>query len=179
MGLETGEWRRCRSLSFTPPASLRSHGSRPRPTRHTGPDRAADSPPLADSGQEGHVISGGRLGVAPEPRTMEPSCVVASGLSGELDALQARVVDTLTEARAPSTRRLYALKWGVFVKWCHQAHIDPVVCTMLDVLSFLQYRMDSGSLPSTLKVYVAGHCRVPFTAGWPVDRQRPHGGEFS
>ncbi len=35
MGLETGEWRRCLSLSFTPPASLRSHGSRPRPTRHT------------------------------------------------------------------------------------------------------------------------------------------------
>ncbi len=86
---------------------------------------------------------------------MEPSCVVASGLSGELDALQARVVGTLTEARAPSTRRLYALKWGVFVKWCHQAHIDPVVCTVLDVLSFLQYRLDSGSLPSTLKVYVA------------------------
>ncbi len=65
--------------------------------------------------------------------------MVASGLSGELDALQARVIDTLTEARAPSTRRLYALKWGVFVKWCHQAHIDPVVCTVLDVLSFLQY----------------------------------------
>ncbi len=95
------------------------------------------------------------LSVAPEPRTMEPSCVVASGLSGELDALQSRVVGTLTEARAPSTRRLYALKWGVFVKWCHQAHIDPVVCTVLDVLSFLQYRLDSGSLPSTLKVYVA------------------------
>ncbi len=41
------------------------------------------------------------------------------------------------------------------MKWCHQAHIDPVVCTVLDVLSFLQYRLDSGSLPSTLKVYVA------------------------
>ncbi len=26
---------RCRSLPITPPASLRSHGSRPRPTRHT------------------------------------------------------------------------------------------------------------------------------------------------
>ncbi len=35
MGLETGECRRCRSLSLTPPASLRSHGSRPRPTRHS------------------------------------------------------------------------------------------------------------------------------------------------
>ncbi len=44
VGLETGEWRRCRSLSFTPPASLRSHGSRPRPTRHNfhGPLRAFD-----------------------------------------------------------------------------------------------------------------------------------------
>ncbi len=29
------EWCRCRSLPITPPASLRSHGSRPRPTRHT------------------------------------------------------------------------------------------------------------------------------------------------
>ncbi len=125
------------------------------PALVSGPDRAVDSPSLADPGQEGHVISGGRLGVAPEPRTMEPSCVAASGLSGELDALQSRVIDILTEARAPSTRRLYALKWGVFVKWCHQAHIDPVACTVLDVLSFLQYRLDSGSLPSTLKVYVA------------------------
>ncbi len=119
------------------------------------PDRALDSPSLADSGQEGHAIPGGRLGVAPEPGTMEPSCVAASGLSEELNALQSRVIDTLTEARAPSTRRLYALKWGVFVKWCHQAHIDPVTCTVLDVLSFMQYRLDSGSLPSTLKVYVA------------------------
>ncbi len=34
VGLETGERCRCRSLSFTPLASLRSHGSRPRPTRH-------------------------------------------------------------------------------------------------------------------------------------------------
>ncbi len=93
--------------------------------------------------------------MAPEPGVVEPSCVAASGLSEELSALQSRVLDTLTEARAPSTRRLYALKWGVFVKWCGQAHIDPATCTVSDVLSFLQYRLDSGSLPSTLKVYVA------------------------
>ncbi len=124
------------------------------------PDRAVGSTSLADSGQEGHAIPGGRLGVAPEPGTMEPSCVAASGLSEELNsnfagtctsdnkglllllnALQSRVIDTLTEARAPSTRHLYALKWGVFVKWCHQAHIDPVTCTVSDVLSFLQYRL--------------------------------------
>ncbi len=93
--------------------------------------------------------------MAPEPRAMGPSCVAASGLSEELSALQSRVLATLTEARAPSTRHLYALKWGVFVKWCGQAHIDPAICTVSDVLSSLQYRLDSGSLPSTLKVYVA------------------------
>ncbi len=129
------------------------------------PDRAVGSTSLADSGQEGHAIPGGRLGVAPEPGTMEPSCVAASGLSEELNALQSRVIDTLTEARAPSTRRLYALKWGVFVKWCHQAHIDPVTCTVSDVLSFLQYRLDSGSLPSTLKVYVAAIAAFHFPLG--------------
>ncbi len=33
-GIETGEWRRCRSLHLLHRTSLRSHGSRPRPTRH-------------------------------------------------------------------------------------------------------------------------------------------------
>ncbi len=75
--------------------------------------------------------------------------MAASGISEGLSALHSHVLDTLSEARAPSKRRLYALKWGVFVKWCGQAHIDPAV------LSLLQYRLDSGSLPSTLKVYVA------------------------
>ncbi len=41
------------------------------------------------------------------------------------------------------------------MKWCDQAHIDPAICTVSDVLSFLQHRLDSGSCPSTLKVYVA------------------------
>ncbi len=58
MGLETGEWCRCRSLSLTPPASLRSHGSRPRPTRHIPPSplagrgvlpRLRSTPPLPPS----------------------------------------------------------------------------------------------------------------------------------
>ncbi len=112
------------------------------------------APPLADPHQEGSAISGERLGVAPEPRVVEPSCVAASGISEELSALHSRVLDTLSEKRAPSTRRLYALKWGVFVKWCCDVHIDPATCTVSDVLRFLQHRLDSGSLPSTLKVYV-------------------------
>ncbi len=65
------------------------------------------------------------------------------------------MLDTLSDARANSTRRLYALKWGMFVKWCCDVHINPAICSVSDVLRILQYRLDSGSLLSTLKVYVA------------------------
>ncbi len=44
-----------------------------------------------------------------EPGTIEPSCVIASGVS-EMGALQSR---TLMGARKPSTRRLYASNWSV------------------------------------------------------------------
>ncbi len=80
-----------------------------------GPDRAAGGAALADPRQEGSAISGERLGVAPEPRVVEPACVAASGISEELSALHSRVLDTLSEAQEPSTRRLYALKCGVFM----------------------------------------------------------------
>ncbi len=52
------------------------------------------------------------------------------------------------------------------MKWCGQAHIDPAICTVSDVLSSLQYRLDSGSLPSTLKVYVA----QPLQCGQSIGR---------
>ncbi len=73
VGLETGEWRRCRSLSFTPPASLRSHGSRPRPTHHIPPSplagrgvlpRLRSTPPLpplpGGARQGGRGVPGGK-----------------------------------------------------------------------------------------------------------------------
>ncbi len=73
MGLETGEWCRCRSLPITPPASLRSHGSRPRPTRHIPPSplagrgvptRLRSTPPLpplpGGARQGGRGVPGGK-----------------------------------------------------------------------------------------------------------------------
>ncbi|MGL5154481.1 MAG: hypothetical protein ACRC9H_06050, partial [Aeromonas veronii] len=65
------------------------------------------------------------------------------------------VVDTITSARAPSTRSLYALKWNLFVEWCSSHGEDPRSCSVRAVLSFLQEGLERRLSPSTLKVYVA------------------------
>ncbi|KAL0153391.1 hypothetical protein M9458_051310 [Cirrhinus mrigala] len=65
------------------------------------------------------------------------------------------VVNTLLQARAPSTRRLYDLKWRIFVNWCSSRGKDPRRCGTESVLSFLQGGLDRHLSASTLKVHVA------------------------
>ncbi len=64
------------------------------------------------------------------------------------------MLNTISQARAQSTRCLYALKWSVFSAWCTTHGTDPVVCDILLILSFLQELLKKGLFP-TLKVYVA------------------------
>ena len=64
-------------------------------------------------------------------------------------------MNTITQSRAPSTRRLCASKWSVFSKWCATQNLDPRACGVPRVLSFLQVLLEKGRSPSTLKVYVA------------------------
>ncbi len=89
---------------------------RPEPAWVPRLDGTAGGTALADPRQEVYAIPGGRLGVALELGTMEPSCVIASGVSDEMGALQSCMLARLMGARKPSTRHLYASKWGVFVK---------------------------------------------------------------
>ncbi len=63
--------------------------------------------------------------------------------------------NTISQARVPSMRRLYALKWSVFSAWSTTHGADPVVCNILLILSFVQDLLEKGCSPSTLKVYVA------------------------
>ncbi len=72
-----------------------------------------------------------------------------------LDDLPQEVVDTITSARAPSTRHAYALKWNLFVEWCSSHREDPRRCPIRVVLSFLQQGLERRLSPSALKVYVA------------------------
>ncbi len=73
-----------------------------------------------------------------------------------LGGLPPAVVNTITSARAPSTRHSYRLKWNLFVDWCSPHREDPCRCLIAVVLSAtLQYGLERRLSPSTLKVYVA------------------------
>ncbi len=114
-----------------------------------------DSPSLAHSSEEGPAFSETGHPLAPASRPLEASYLVPGRDAEVLGGLPQSLVDTITSARAPSTRHLYALKWNLFVDWCSSHREDPRRCPVRVVLSFLQEGLERRLSPSTLKVYVA------------------------
>ncbi len=98
--------------------------------------------------REGHPL-------APASRLVESPRMVLGRDAEVLDGLPPSVVNTITSARAPSTRHAYRLKWNLFVDWCSSRREDPRRCPITVVLSFLQDGLERRLSPSTLKVYVA------------------------
>ncbi len=87
---------------------------------------------------------------------LEPCVGLASEGAQLIDSgLSTEIVETILHSRAPSTRKLYALKWKVFTSWCSDHQLDPVNCPIRTVLEFLQDWFTAGLAQSTLKVYVA------------------------
>ncbi len=82
---------------------------------------AADGRP--DSLETGPPLSSERHDMASTARVMGPACVAARR---EPFSLPERVLNTMAEARAPSTRCLYALKWSIFSAWCQDRNLEPV-----------------------------------------------------
>ncbi len=109
---------------------------------------------------EGQGRVGPRL-AQPPPLCIGPLCTLRAVGSLHLAAqweptgLPERVLNTISEARAPSTRCLYALKWSVFSTWCLNRGENPSNSELAVVLSFLQELLDKGRSHSTLKVFVA------------------------
>ncbi len=81
------------------------------PTLVVRADSATDSSPLARAPETGSPLSGERNNMAPSTRALGSLHLAAQW---EPTGLPERVLNTISEARAPSTRRLYALKWSVF-----------------------------------------------------------------
>ncbi len=117
-------------------------------------DAPHDSPSLADSSEERSTDSETGHLVAPASRPLKTSCLVPGRDAEVLGDLPQEVVDTITSARAPSTRHAYALKWNLFVEWCSSHREDPRKCPIRIMLSFLQQGLQRRLSPSTLKLYV-------------------------
>ncbi len=102
--------------------------------------------------ETGHPLSSEQHAMASTARVMAPACVAAQL---EPFDLPEHVLSMMADARAPSTRRLYALKWSVFSAWCQNRNLDPVTSDVSVVLSFLQEILDKQHASSTIKVYAA------------------------
>ncbi len=118
-------------------------------------DAPRDSPSLANSSEEGSPFSERGHPLAPASRLVESPRMVPGWDAEVLGGLPPSVVNTITSARAPSTRHAYRLKWNLFVDWCSPRREDPQRCPIAVVLSFLQDGLERRLSPSTLKVYVA------------------------
>ncbi len=79
--------------------------------------------------------------MAPASRSLEPPRVAPGRDAADLSGLPPAGVETITQARAPSTRQTYALKWILFANWCFSRREDPRRCTIGVVLSFLQEKV--------------------------------------
>ncbi len=93
--------------------------------------------------------------MAPASRSVEPPCVAPRRDAADLSGPPLAVVETITQARAPSTWQTYALKWSLFANWCSSRWEDPRRCTIRVVLSFLQERLEcTWSFRSTEQLFV-------------------------
>ncbi|KAI2644431.1 hypothetical protein H4Q32_026721 [Labeo rohita] len=109
---------------------------------------------MGDSRQEGSPLSGGRHHPPPSPGVVGVMGVAPEGAHLVASGLSTKVVQTILQSRAPSTRKLYALKWKPFTSWCEHRQQDPVNCPVGTVLEYLQDQFSTGLAHSTLRVYV-------------------------
>ncbi|KAL0185775.1 hypothetical protein M9458_017445, partial [Cirrhinus mrigala] len=120
-----------------------------------GPDFSPGRLSLGVSRQERSPLTGRGFHSSPPAGAVEALGVASEGAHLLASGLSTEVVETVLQSRAPSTRKLYALKWKLFTSWCGHRLQDPVNCPVGTALEFLQDRLSAGLTHSTLKVYVA------------------------
>ncbi len=141
------EGERCPSPSYSPILAL--------PDLVLGANSPLVSTSLGDSDQAGLTVPASGQDLASSAGALEVVGMAHTGPRAVIDGLPAEVQETIASARAPSTRKLYSSKWGVFESWCLTRAIDPVNCPVGPVLEFLQERLTAGAAATTLRVYVA------------------------
>lgn len=108
---------------------------------------------IASTSQGRSPISGRGPDMAPQA-----NCAAAVGLAAEESLpqeLDQAVLETLNNARAPSTRAIYRQRWRAFCSWCLDREIEPTMCPVPVILQFLQSLLEAGRTASTLRGYAA------------------------
>ncbi|KAL1255342.1 hypothetical protein QQF64_013403 [Cirrhinus molitorella] len=146
--------------SFSLSSPWKIFGSRPQQTLGITAQQITDEA----ASTQGSSLSSGK-----QNRDAE---AVSVGLARERLNLNAvglppKVIETIQNARAASTRSLYSLKWGVFKAWCAERHVVPYLCSISDMLCFLQDLLDKGRAFSTVKVNLAAisACHIRLDTG--------------
>ncbi|KAL0185452.1 hypothetical protein M9458_021149, partial [Cirrhinus mrigala] len=129
------------------------------------PHAPRDSPSLRDSPEEGRSFSGDGHNLAPASRPLEPPYGASGRDSAQLTGLPQAVINTITQARAPSTRQAYALKWGLFADWRSSCQEDLQRCSVSVVLSFRQDKVGAEAVPLHFTSLCGGHRCIP----WCID----------
>ncbi|KAL0194818.1 hypothetical protein M9458_008390, partial [Cirrhinus mrigala] len=150
-------WPRLRLYAFPPIALLPGVPGRVRRDGVVvlGPDFSPRRLSLGDSRQERSPLTGRGFHSSPPAGAVEAVGMASEGAHLLASGLSTEVVETILQSRAPSARKLYALKWKLFTSWCGRHQQEPVNCPVGSVLEFLQDRLSAGLTHSTLKVYVA------------------------
>ena len=130
------------------PATL-AHTAHPGEDQEGGPPGSPCGAQVARQGvvpdNVQHAGRGALVSVSLAPQGPEPLLAVC-------DPAVAR---TISHSRAPSTNALYENRWRLFVTWCNGRGLEPSVCPIPSILSFLQSLFDRGLAPSTIRVYAA------------------------
>ncbi len=87
-------------------------------------DSSSVSAPLGDSNQAGPAFSASGQDLASSARDLEAVGMAHTGSRALMSSLPVEVQETIASARAPTTRKLYSSKWGVFESWCLARAID-------------------------------------------------------
>ncbi len=118
-------------------------------------DSSSISAPLGYSDQAGPALSASGQDLAPSTRDLEALGMAHPRPQVFIYSLPAEVQETIANARAPITRKLYSSKWRVFESWCLAHAVDSVNFPIDPELEFLQERLEVGVAATTLRVYVA------------------------
>ncbi len=100
-------------------------------------------PANAVTSTQGSPLTSMGENISPFPSETSSLGLAHERLNLNAAGLPPKVIETIQNARAASTRSLYNLKWKVFEGWCADRNIVPFLRSVSDLMCFLQDLLDN------------------------------------